>query len=101
MSFTRCVRLSARAAKGMCLEVIRVLGVCHAHPRHARPRSPTRSAQERILRRKGVGIAVGEAIDLVAVAESLPKAERRSTITQTMFDAVFTNYKGLLEQMQR
>jgi len=54
--------------------------------------------EERILRRKGVGIALGAEVDMKQ-ADGLPKGERRERLASAIFDEVTAQYKQLLVKL--
>jgi hypothetical protein len=50
------------------------------------------------LRRKGVGIALGEEVDMQQAA-ALPKSERRVQLSAAIYADIVKNYQLLLEKL--
>uniref|UniRef100_A0A7R9UZB7 Phospholipid/glycerol acyltransferase domain-containing protein n=2 Tax=Diacronema lutheri TaxID=2081491 RepID=A0A7R9UZB7_DIALT len=55
--------------------------------------------EARILRRKGVGIALGAEVDMRQV-DGLPKDERRTRLAASIYDAMAANYAKLLDRLE-
>lgn len=61
---------------------------------------PMRSdAQERVLRRKGVGLAFGPPVDMASL-NALPKPERRDALTKLVYDEVVDMYESLVDRLE-